>query len=142
MVVDQEDSVSLIVDEGKSGSLVVDQEDSVSLIVDQGKSCSLVVYQEDSGTASINQGESGSLVVVDQEDSQWRNVIPGGPRFKTFEGPLSRSQAPYMHKFSRGSRACSPGKFLNLDSLKYHFPDFGERFYRILMPWPMFLLYS
>ena len=38
-----------------------------------------------------------------------------------------------MHKFSRGSRACSSGKSLNLDSLKYHFVDFGERFYRILM---------
>ena len=38
-----------------------------------------------------------------------------------------------MHEFSRGSRACSPGKFVNLDSLKCHFPDFGERFYRILM---------
>ena len=50
LVVDQEDSVSLI-DEGKSGSLVVDQEDSVILIVDQGKSCSLVADQEDSGTA-------------------------------------------------------------------------------------------
>ena len=24
-------------------------------------------------------------------------------------------------------------KFLNLDSLKCHFPDFGERFYRILI---------
>ena len=38
-----------------------------------------------------------------------------------------------MHEFSKGSRACSPGKFLNLDSLKCHFLDFGERFYRILM---------
>jgi hypothetical protein len=69
---------------------------------------------------------------------QWRNVISGGPRFKLFEGPPSRSAkgtsgAPYMHKFSSGSRACSPGKFLNLDSLKCHFPDSGERFYRILM---------
>ena len=94
--------------------MVVDQEDSVSLIVDQGKSFSLVVDKEDSGTA-----------------------ISGPPRFKTFEGPPSRSakgtsQASYMHKFSRGSRACSPGK-LNLDSLKYHFPEFGERFYRIVM---------
>jgi hypothetical protein len=38
-----------------------------------------------------------------------------------------------MHEFSRGARACSAGKFLNLDSLKCHFLDFGERFYRILM---------
>ena len=38
-----------------------------------------------------------------------------------------------MHEFSRGSRACSSGKFLNLDSLKCHFLDFGERFHRILM---------
>ena len=37
-----------------------------------------------------------------------------------------------MHQFSMGSRACSPGKFLNLESLKCHFPDFGERLYRIL----------
>jgi hypothetical protein len=69
---------------------------------------------------------------------QWRNVLSGGPRFKIFEGPPSRSakcmsRAPYMHKFSRGSRACSSGKFLNLESLKCHFLDFGERFYRILM---------
>jgi hypothetical protein len=69
---------------------------------------------------------------------QWRNVISGGPRFKIFEGPPSRSAkgtswAPYMHEFSRGSRACSPGKCLNLDSLKFHFLDFGERFYRILL---------
>jgi hypothetical protein len=69
---------------------------------------------------------------------QWRNVISGGPRFKIFEGSPSRSAkgtswAPYMHKFSRGSRACSSGKFLNLHSLKCHFLDFGERFYRILM---------
>jgi hypothetical protein len=75
--------------------------------------------------------------------TQWRNVISGGPRFKIFEGPLEEvpSRAPYMHEFSRESRACSPGKFLNLESLKCHFLDFGERFYRILMPWPMFLLY-
>jgi hypothetical protein len=89
---------------------------------------------------------------------QWRNVISGGPRFKIFEGPLysrsakGTSRAPYMHEFSRGSRACSSETFLNLDSLKCHFLDFGERFYRILMvrkrhsvtyqrPWPMFLLY-
>ena len=31
-----------------------------------------------------------------------------------------------------GVRACSPGTFLNLDSMKCHFPNFGERFYRIL----------
>ena len=70
---------------------------------------------------------------------QWRNVISGGPRFKLFEGHPSRSakgtsRAPYMHEFSSGSRvSCSPGKFLNLDSLKCHFLDFEERFYRILM---------
>ena len=73
-----------------------------------------------------------------QECSQWRHVISGGPRFKIFEGPPSRSAkstswAPYMHEFSRGSRACSSEKFLNLHSLKCHFLDFGERFYRILM---------
>jgi hypothetical protein len=33
------------------------------------------------------------------------------------------SRAPYMHEFSRGSRA----------SLKCHFLDFGERFHRIVM---------
>ena len=70
--------------------------------------------------------------------NQWRNVISGGPRFKIFEGPPSTSakgtsRAPYMHEFSRGSRASSPGKVLNLESLKCHFPDFGEWFYRILM---------
>jgi hypothetical protein len=69
---------------------------------------------------------------------QRRNVISGGSRFKIFEGPLSRSAkgtswAPYMHEFSMGSGACSPGKFLNLESLKCHFLDFEERFYRILM---------
>ena len=58
-------------------------------------------------------------------------VISGGPRFKIFEGPPSTSakgtsRAPYMHEFSRGSRASSPGKVLNLESLKCHFPDFGE----------------
>jgi hypothetical protein len=71
-------------------------------------------------------------------DTQWRNVISEGPRFKIFEGPPSRSakgtsRAPYMHEFSRGSRACSSRKFLNLDSLKCHFLDFGERLHRILM---------
>jgi hypothetical protein len=69
---------------------------------------------------------------------QWRNVISGAPRFKILEGPPSRSAkgtswAPYMHEFSRGSRACSSGKVLNLHSLKCHFLDFGERFHRILM---------
>jgi hypothetical protein len=69
---------------------------------------------------------------------QWRNVISGGPRFKIFEGPPSRSAkgtswAPYVHEFSRGSWACSSGKFLNVHSLKCHFLDFGERIYRILM---------
>jgi hypothetical protein len=69
---------------------------------------------------------------------QWRNVISEGPQFNIFEGPPSRSakgtsRAPYMHKFSRGSRACSSRKFLNLDSLKCLFLDFGERFHRILM---------
>jgi hypothetical protein len=72
------------------------------------------------------------------QNIQWSNVLSGGPRFKLFEGPPSRSakgtsRAPYMHEFSSGSRACAPGKFLNLDSLKCQFPDFGERFYRILM---------
>jgi hypothetical protein len=38
-----------------------------------------------------------------------------------------------MHEFSKGSRACLLGKFFNLDSLKCHFLDFGEIFYRILM---------
>jgi hypothetical protein len=62
-------------------------------------------------------------------------LYQGAPGSK---GPPSRSAkgtswAPYMHEFSKGSRACWPGKFLNLDSLKCHFLDFGERFYRILM---------
>ena len=75
---------------------------------------------------------------VESNVCQWRSVISGGPRFKMFEGPPSRSTkgtswAPYMHEFFRGSSACSPGKILNLESLKCHFPDFGERFYRILM---------
>jgi hypothetical protein len=45
-----------------------------------------------------------------------------------------------MHEWSAvyarvfyGACKGSPGKFLNLDSLKYHFPDFGKRFYRIMM---------
>jgi hypothetical protein len=70
--------------------------------------------------------------------SQWHNVISGAPRFKIFEGLASisakgTSRPPYMHEFFRGSRAGSPGKFLNRESLKCHFPDFGEIFYRILM---------
>jgi hypothetical protein len=69
--------------------------------------------------------------------------------------PKARVERRRAHEFSKGSRACSPGKFLNLESLKCHFPDFRERFNRILMvrkrhcniselrpPWPMFLLYS
>ena len=62
---------------------------------------------------------------------QLRNVIISrGPRFKIFAGPHSRSakgtsRAPYMHEFSKSTRAWSPGKFLNLDSLKCHFADFG-----------------
>jgi hypothetical protein len=64
-----------------------------------------------------------------------------GSNFSKSPPPLSRSARatsrapymPYMHEFSSGSRECSPGKYLNLDSLKCHFPDFGERFYRILM---------
>ena len=50
-----------------------------------------------------------------------------GPPLQNFR------RAPYMHEFSTGSRACSSAKFLNLDSLKCHLLDFGERFYRILM---------
>jgi hypothetical protein len=56
-----------------------------------------------------------------------------------------------MHKFSKGSRACSPGNFLNLDSLKCHFLDFGRDFTEFWWsendivtyqrPWPTFLLY-
>jgi hypothetical protein len=81
---------------------------------------------------------SGEYDVCDVTLSQWRNVISGGPRFKIFEGLASisakgTSRPPYMHEFFRGSRACSPGKYLNLESLKCHFLDFGERFYRILM---------
>jgi hypothetical protein len=69
---------------------------------------------------------------------QWRNFISGGPRFKIFEAP-PLVEVPLNARVER--RICtsflgvqgSPGKFLNLDSLKCHFPDFGERFYRILM---------
>ena len=70
---------------------------------------------------------------------RWALVISTGVTlYQGGPGPSSRStkgtsRAPYMHEFSSGSRACSPGKFLNLDSLKCHFPDSGERFYRILM---------
>jgi hypothetical protein len=86
--------------------------------------------------AFINSMHAGCRLVHMLD--QWRNVTSGGPRFKIFEGPPSRiakgtSWAPYMHEFSRGSRACSSGKFLNMHSLKCHFLDFGERFYRILM---------
>ena len=67
----------------------------------------------------------------------YRCGVTSGPPVQNFRRPPSRSakgtsRAPYMHEFSRGSRACSFGKFLNLDSLKCHFLDFGERFYRIL----------
>ena len=47
--------------------------------------------------------------------------------------PKARVERRRAHEFSKGSRACSPGKFLNLESLKCHFPDFRERFNRILM---------
>ena len=65
-------------------------------------------------------------------------LYQGGPGSKFSKAPRrsakGTSRAPYMHEFSRESRACSPGKFLNLESpLKCHFLDFGERFYRILM---------
>ena len=67
---------------------------------------------------------------------QWRNVISGGPRFKIFEGPLVEAPKARVERCIctsfLGVRACSPGKFFNLDSLKCHFPDFGERFYRIV----------
>jgi hypothetical protein len=63
---------------------------------------------------------------------QWRNIISGGPQFKIFEGPLVEVPKAQVERhictsFLWGSRACSPGKFLNLDSLKYHL------FYRIRM---------
>ena len=70
--------------------------------------------------------------------NQWRNVISGGPRFTIFEGPLveasakGTSRASYMHEFSRGSIACML-IWKIFESLKYHFLDFEERFYRILM---------
>jgi hypothetical protein len=92
----------------------------------------------DFASAFLSPGVNSRTELVPSPRAQWRNVISGGPRFKIFEGPPSRSAkgtswAPYMHEFSRGSRACSSGKFLNLHSLKCHFLDFGERFYRILM---------
>ena len=74
---------------------------------------------------------SGEYDVCDVTLSQWRNVISGGPRFKIFEGLASISAKDTS--FFRGSGSCSPGKFLNLECLKCHFPDFGGRFYRILM---------
>ena len=47
---------------------------------------------------------------------QWRNVISGGPRFKIFEGPPSRSSKgtslePYTHEFSRGAGHAHPENF-------------------------------
>jgi hypothetical protein len=72
--------------------------------------------------ASVKNGKYPHLVPdVVAYELQWRNVISGPPRFKIFEGPPSRSAigtswATYMHEFSRGSRACSSGKFLNLHS--------------------------
>ena len=56
-------------------------------------------------------------------------LYQGAPGSKFSKAPYSRSakgtsQAPYMHEFSRG---------IHIDSLKCHFLDFGERFYRILM---------
>ena len=116
LIVDEEDSVSLIVDEGKSGSLVVDQEDSVSLIVDQGKSCSLVVYQEDGGTAI--SGAPGSKL----------------SKAPVVEVPKAQVKRHICTSFLWGpEHAHSDLDLLNLNSLKYHFPEFGERFYRILM---------
>ena len=65
-------------------------------------------------------------------------LYQGAPGSKFSKAPLvempkARVERRRAHEFSKGSRACSPGKFLNLESLKCHFPDFRERFYRILM---------
>jgi hypothetical protein len=91
---------------------------------------------------------------VTENSVSGRNVISGAHRFKIFEGPLvevpkARVERRICTSFLGG---CSPGKCLNLDSLKCHFPDFGERFAELWwskndivtyqMPWPMFLLYS
>jgi hypothetical protein len=68
--------------------------------------------------------------------NQWRNVIAyqGPPVQRSHSRSVkSTSCAPYMHKLSKGSRACSHGKFFNLESLKCHFLHFGERIYTILM---------
>jgi hypothetical protein len=67
---------------------------------------------------------------------QWRNVISGGPGSKfsnppPVEVPNARVERHICTSFL-GVQG-SPGKCLNLDSLKCHFPDFGKRFYRILM---------
>ena len=84
--------------------------------------------------------------------NQWRNVISGVQRSHS-RSAKSTSCAPYMHKLSKGSRACSHGKFFNLESLKYHFLKlWGENLHNsdgqkttlqhMKPPWRMFLLYS
>jgi hypothetical protein len=87
---------------------------------------------------------------------------PPGSKFSKallVEVPKARVERRICTSFLGGPGHMLTRKFLNLDSLKCHLLDFGERFYRILMvrkfwwsendivtyqrpPWLMFLLYS
>jgi hypothetical protein len=88
--------------------------------------------------------------------NQWRNVISGGPRFKIFEGPPSRSAkgtswAPYMHEFLGGPGHVHPESFwiytlwnaiswtLGRDFTEFWWSENDIVTYQT--PWPMFLLY-
>jgi hypothetical protein len=48
-------------------------------------------------------------------------------------GPKARAERRRCEVFLGGSGRMPPGKFLNLESLKCHFLDFGGRFDRNLM---------
>jgi hypothetical protein len=48
-------------------------------------------------------------------------------------GPKARAERRRCEVFLEGSGGMPPGKFLNLESLKCHFLDFGRRFDRNLM---------
>jgi hypothetical protein len=81
---------------------------------------------------------------------QWRNVISGGPRFKTFEGPLvevpkARVERRICTSFL-GVQGMLTRKMFESKLSEMPFPGlWGEIENDIVTyqrPWPMFLLYS
>ena len=79
-------------------------------------------------------GYIGKVIYFSKGCIQWRNVISGAPGSNFSKAPLVEVERRICTSFLVGPRHAPPGKFsLNLESLKCHFLDFGERFYRILM---------